>query len=110
MRSSLSDPASPSTLNFQGVTVSLILAGRDKRGSLVLGPMGQAHCRLNSMTMTIAGRWPKSTEAYALSEVTLGWKGVAWLAFLGWVPKRGFVRDVPTGSSFVGDFLGPAGT
>ena len=28
MRSSLSNPASPSTLNFQGVTVSLILAGR----------------------------------------------------------------------------------
>src|SRR6266566_3402381 len=28
MRSSLSDPASPSTLNFQGVTVSLILAER----------------------------------------------------------------------------------
>src|SRR2546425_86485 len=29
MRSSLSNPASPSTLNFQGVTVSLILAERD---------------------------------------------------------------------------------
>jgi len=28
MRSSLSNPASPSTLNFQGVTVSLILAER----------------------------------------------------------------------------------
>ncbi len=28
MRSSLSDPASPSTLNVQGVTVSRILAGR----------------------------------------------------------------------------------
>src|SRR3989442_10527225 len=31
MRSSLSDPASPSTLNFQGVTVSLMLAGRGRR-------------------------------------------------------------------------------
>src|SRR2546427_800322 len=29
MRSSLSNPASPSTLNFQGVTVSFILAERD---------------------------------------------------------------------------------
>jgi hypothetical protein len=31
VRSSLSNPASPSTLNFQGVTVSLILAERAAR-------------------------------------------------------------------------------
>jgi NDP-sugar pyrophosphorylase family protein len=34
MRSSRSNPDSPSTLNFQGVTVSRILAGRAKRTSL----------------------------------------------------------------------------
>src|SRR5437870_5310192 len=40
MRSSLSNPASPSTLNFQGVTVSLILAERALRDSsnVVLKP------------------------------------------------------------------------
>jgi ribosomal-protein-alanine N-acetyltransferase len=36
MRSSLSDPASPSTLNFQGVTVSLILAERARRNQLAI--------------------------------------------------------------------------
>src|SRR5438445_9660729 len=42
MRSSLSDPASPSTLNSQGVTVSLILAERvlPSRGNRPLGLRG----------------------------------------------------------------------
>src|SRR5438093_12351858 len=48
MRSSLSNPASPSTLNFQGVTVSLILAERD------LAAPGHAQ---TDRTGVLAGGW-----------------------------------------------------
>ncbi len=55
------------------------------------GPMGQVHCQRNSMTMTIAGRWPKNDGG--IGGVRGGrWDGRSSLArFLGSVPKRGFV-------------------
>jgi hypothetical protein len=48
MRSSLSDPASPSTLNFQGVTVSLMLAERALRDGDQIWFTSQRPNKLNS--------------------------------------------------------------
>src|SRR5437867_6708943 len=49
MRSSLSNPASPSTLNFQEVTVSLILAERER-------PAGEQHEPAARWTAKLYGR------------------------------------------------------
>src|SRR2546427_12044779 len=52
MRSSLSNPASPSTLNFQGVTVSLILAERDPK---LLNPCEAGEVGFGDVDLSLAG-------------------------------------------------------
>src|SRR2546425_613977 len=74
MRSSLSNPASPSTLNFQGVTVSLILAERVMPASM---PMAIRRWT-GPASLAAAGIRTDTTSALVQGERLLSRRRLQW--------------------------------